>query len=267
MKKIIHISDLHFGTEKPEIAEAVLKNISALQPDVVVVSGDLTQRARVSQYKAAQQYLKKIPFPQIVVPGNHDITLFDIFRRFINPLKRFKKFINPVVNPVYRDEEIAIMGINTARSLTWKEGRISVEQMAEMRKTFCPLPKEIFKILVTHHPFIPPPDDSGIKLVGRSKKALKVIAECEIELLLAGHLHHGYSGDVRTHYPLHKTSVLVVQAGTVFSRRIREMPNAYNFLEVSRREIRLRVRSWNGDQFIEEQVENFIKVNEDWQKG
>lgn len=251
MKCIAHISDLHFGTEDLEIAEGLRRDLVMQEPALVAVSGDLTQRARSSQFEAARDFLEKLPTPQIVVPGNHDVPLYDVVSRFFIPLTRFRRFIAEEVNPIYQDDEIVMLGLNTARSLTWKSGRISAEQIDFIREKMCSSMRERFKIIMTHHPFIPPSEDkvSAIDLVGRAAIALPVIDECGVDLLIAGHLHHGYSGDVKTFYPATTRSIIVVQAGTAISRRVRTEPNAYNVLRLERETIEIEVRVWNGIEF------------------
>jgi 3',5'-cyclic AMP phosphodiesterase CpdA len=247
MKTIAHISDLHFGTELPNQANALHKQLHEKRPALTVISGDLTQRARGKQFAAAAAYLKRLPQPQLVVPGNHDVPLYDFMRRFITPLHRYKKYISKDLNPYYEDAEFAVLGLNTARSLTWKSGRISAEQIGCIRNTFQNVPKTKFKILATHHPFIPPEgeDAAGIDLVGRAKEAIPAIDAAGIDLLLAGHLHHGYSGDARTFYPGAKRSIIVLQAGTATSHRIRNEPNGYNLIDLDRENIVIRMQSWS----------------------
>ncbi|RPI72755.1 MAG: metallophosphoesterase [Ignavibacteriales bacterium] len=264
MKKLVHISDLHFGKENKIIAGDLIRDIKELSPDLVVVSGDLTQRARTRQFKSAKEYLERIPFKKITTPGNHDIPLFDIFRRIFFPLSRYKKYITEDMYPLYTDDEIAIMAINSARSLTWKNGRISPEQISEIENKLCSIDDTVFKIIVTHHPFIPPPGDPGIDLVGRSSKALTIIDECKVDLLLAGHIHHGYSGDVRPFYPKSKRSVISVQAGTAISNRIREEPNAFNFLSITKTFFTIEIRVWNGEKFIKSKIISYKKKGEEW---
>jgi len=249
MKLLAHISDLHFGKVDQLLAENLIEDLRMIKPDLLIISGDLTQRARKKQFIQAKEYLQRLPKPQLVIPGNHDIPLFDIFRRLFSPLTRYKKYITDILNPLFTDEEIAVYGINTARSLTWKSGRISEEQIEDMWRKLCPIPKNIFKIVVTHHPFIPPPEQPGIKLVGRSVQALRIIDKCYIDLLLAGHLHNGYTGDVRTFYPKRERSVIVAQAGTAISNRVREEPNAYNLIYVESRRMEIIERWWNGTDF------------------
>ena len=264
MKKIAHISDLHFDTEDKQIAEALLRDINEIGCDVLVVSGDLTQRARSGQFKNAKKYLDRFPFPKVIVPGNHDIPLFDIFRRFLAPLKRYKEIITDDLSPLFNDGELAVYGINTARSLTWKEGRISYEQMKDMERKLCTIPNEVFKVVVTHHPFIPPPEDDGIKLVGRSQKALEVIDKCYIDLLLAGHLHVQYSGNVQPYYPKSVGSSIVSQAATAISQRVREEPNAYNMIYLDTYNIDINVRVWDGEKFSGIETTSYDKKEDGW---
>ncbi|MEO8211153.1 MAG: metallophosphoesterase family protein, partial [bacterium] len=223
MKTIAHISDLHFGTEDKQTAEGLLEDIKLKDPTILVVSGDLTQRARAGQFKAAKEYLDKINLPKIIVPGNHDIPLFDIFRRFLFPLFRYKKYITDDMTPFYKDDEIAVLGINTARSFTWKNGRISVDQMQVIREKFIPVKMPVLEILVIHHQFIPSPREN-VSLVGRASQALEVIDECGVDLVLAGHLHEGFTGDIQTYHP-GRRSIIIAQAGTAISKRRRGDPN------------------------------------------
>jgi 3',5'-cyclic AMP phosphodiesterase CpdA len=133
MRRIVHISDLHFGRVNPMLIEPLLARITALQPAVVAVSGDLTQRATVEQFEEARGFLQRIPFPQVVVPGNHDISFWNVYRRFARPLERYRRYINAEAEPSYADDRLFLLGINTARSLAWKEGRVSLEQIERLR--------------------------------------------------------------------------------------------------------------------------------------
>jgi 3',5'-cyclic AMP phosphodiesterase CpdA len=263
MRTIAHVSDLHFGTEVPEVAAALVSDLNARPPSLVVVSGDLTQRARRRQFGAAREYLARLPQPQVVVPGNHDVPLFDLTRRFLSPLTRYRRFINDEVNPVFADDELLVVALNTARSFTWKNGRISCEQIEHLREQL-EHGGERVKIVVTHHPFIPPANDPGVELVGRAQQAIPLLDAGKVDLLLAGHLHHGYAGDIRSHYPAAHRSVIAVQAGTAISHRTREDHNAYNWITVDRSTIRIEVREWQQSAFQTVTETAYIAAADGW---
>jgi 3',5'-cyclic AMP phosphodiesterase CpdA len=266
VRTIAHISDLHFGTEDPRLAEALLHDLAEAAPSVVAVSGDLTQRARSRQFEAARAFLARLPAPRVVVPGNHDIPLFDVARRFLAPLARYHRYIDAEADPFYVDEEIALQGINTARSNTWKDGRVSERQILGLRARLCALPRGLFKVMVSHHPFAPPPRDPAPPLVGRGLRALEAAADCGVELLLAGHLHEGYTADVRaTHVSLAR-SMIVAQAGTALSRRRRGEPNAYNLVTVDPPRLGVQVRAWTGRRFEAAAATEYRKEGAEWRR-
>jgi 3',5'-cyclic AMP phosphodiesterase CpdA len=265
MKTIAHISDLHFGRDLQPVAEALARDLADQAPDLVIASGDFTQRARSRQFAAARAYLARLPQPQLVVPGNHDVPLFDVFRRFLSPLTRYCRFINSDLDPTYCDDEVLVLGLNTARSFTWKNGRISCEQIEALEQRLKEGGLRV-KIVVTHHPFLPPPgDNTGIELVGRAAIAMQVLDTCNVDLLLAGHLHRGYAGDIRTHYPAARRAMIAVQAGTAISCRTREgEANAYNLLRVERTRISIEVRAWDGRAFERLTHTDYARAADGW---
>lgn len=266
MRTLAHISDLHFGAESPRLADALRADLDSINPALVVVSGDLTQRARCRQFQAAQSWLERLPFPKLVVPGNHDIPLFDLARRLLSPLGRYRRFISEELNPFYEDDEIAVLGLNTARSLSWKSGRISRRQIALLEHSLRLVPAHKFNVVVTHHPFIPPPGEqtAGIDLVGCAAAALAVIDASCVDLLLAGHLHSGYTGDVRSYYPATRRSIVVAQAGTAISHRLRGRANGYNVIHLEKELMRIVVRCWKGQQYQSEPPLDYKLIKEEW---
>jgi 3',5'-cyclic AMP phosphodiesterase CpdA len=270
MRTIAHISDLHFGRDDPAIAEALVAELQALCPSLVIASGDFTQRARSSQYRAAAAYMARLPGPQLVVPGNHDIPLYDLVRRFFLPLHRYRQHISHDLRPVFEDEELLVLGINTARSWTWtldgfwKDGHISEDQLLDVQLRARDKPEKLFRVVVTHHPFIPPPGERPHGIVHGAGRALEVMEHCRVDLLLAGHLHMGYSGDVRTHHEAIKRSILSVQAGTAISTRRRDEPNAFNLITVKPDCVRISVRAWTGREFAESTITAFARRDGQW---
>ena len=189
MRTVVHLSDLHFGRTDPDLLAPLARQIAGLQPHLVVVSGDLTQRARSSQFEEARRFLDTLPRPQVVVPGNHDIPLYNVLGRFVAPLRRFRSIISHDLHPEYIDDEIAVVGVNTARSLTFKDGRINARQMAHVQARLCGLDDHLTKIIVTHHPFDLPEGFHEHEIVGRAPDAMRAFLHCGADLMLSGHLH------------------------------------------------------------------------------
>ena len=264
MRRIIHLSDLHFGADEPAIAEGLLADIERQQADLLVVSGDLTQRARASQFLAAKRFLRHIRLPQIVVPGNHDIPLYNVLARWLAPLDNYRRYIDVNVEPSFYDAELAVAGVNTARSNTWKDGRISANQVERLRQFYVAQPDVACKILVAHHPIIPPAKDPQAALIDGGAAALRVLEACGCHLILAAHLHLAYSGDVRPHHVEVKRSILVIQAGTAISHRRRDEANAYNVLTIDGPTLALELRTWNNREFIGGAPEQFKQTEDGW---
>src|SRR5437868_14113401 len=130
MRTLVHLSDLHFGRVDYSVLEPLVATVWEIKPDVVVISGDLTQRARSQQFKDAREFLDRLPSPQIIVPGNHDVPMHNVYKRFAQPLDKYKRYITDDLAPFYSDEEVAVLGLNTARSL--KIGRASCRERVEV---------------------------------------------------------------------------------------------------------------------------------------
>ena len=244
MRTIVHLSDLHFGRVDQSLLRPLQQLTARLAPDVLVVSGDLTQRARVEEFKAARAFLDTLPGPQIVVPGNHDIPLYNLASRFLTPLLNYRRYVTLDLAPEYVDQEIAILGINTARSLTFKDGRINQEQVQQMRQRLALTNSRLTRIIVTHHPFDLPESFDDDDLVRRAPMAMAAFAECGVDLLLAGHLHTSHAHNSAQRYQIGGYAALMVQAGTATSTRGRGESNSFNVLRVEHDLVTVERYSW-----------------------
>ncbi|MDT7602587.1 MAG: hypothetical protein QOF61_584 [Acidobacteriota bacterium] len=269
MRTIIHLSDLHFGRIDPSLIEPLVASVEAARPDVVAVSGDLTQRARGEQFREARAFLDRLPrVPQIVVPGNHDVPLWNAFKRFVQPLANFRRYITDELTPFHADEEIAVVGVNTARSLTVKHGRINEQQVARVRELLCEIKDGVTKIVVTHHPFDLPEGYDEAEIVGRASMAMETLAACGADILLAGHLHVAHTGHTAKRYEISGHSALVVQAGTATSSRVRGELNSFNLVRVKRPHVNVVRYSFKPDEksFVPASSEHFQHTPEGWQR-
>lgn len=256
MARIAHLSDIHFGANDPRIVDAATAWLEERRPDLVVISGDFTQRARVDQFRAASAWLNRLRsagLKLLVVPGNHDVPLYDVVRRFMAPLDRYKRYISSDLCPFYEDAEVAILGLNTARSLTIKDGRINHDQMEILRQRLAAVARDKTRILVTHHPLFAMPIGRGGELseaVGQHEDAIQAAREAGVHLALAGHFHQTYA-ESATKMVEQAGGALVIQAGTATSTRLRnDEPQSFNWLHVHRsNEVELQVIVWDGTGF------------------
>jgi 3',5'-cyclic AMP phosphodiesterase CpdA len=266
MRSIVHLSDIHFGRLNHQVVLPLIDAITQINPDLVAVSGDLTQRARTHQFKEAREFLDALPRPQIVVPGNHDVPLYNVFARFFDPLAKYRRYITDDLRPFYHDDEIAVLGVNTARSLTIKGGRINEEQIEWMRDRLCQLHDKLVKVVVTHHPFDLPEGHHERDLVGRARLAMEGLASCGADLFLAGHLHVSHTTHSATRYKIKGHSALVVQAGTAASMRGRGEANSFNVIRIGPPHITVERVDWHPERtaFLFASTEHFVHTDDGW---
>jgi 3',5'-cyclic AMP phosphodiesterase CpdA len=252
MARLVHLSDLHFGAHDDRLVKAVEREVDQLKPDLVVISGDFTQRARTEQFSEACQFLGQLRdhgHEVLGVPGNHDVPLYDVLRRFLSPLTRYRRFIDESLCPFFEIPGLAVLGINTARSLTFKDGRINRDQVAFVRETFARTPAQSVRVLVTHHPlFALKVGDEVERAIGRQEMALDAIEESGVDLLLAGHAHHASSQDA-SDFVTRAGGVLVIQAGTATSTRVREQEQSFNVIDLNDGDVTVTIHAWTGSAF------------------
>ena len=268
MRTIVHLSDLHTGRVDPAVLGPLTAAIVEAQPHLVVFSGDLTQRATPTQFREARAFLDGLNAPYLVIPGNHDVPLWNVARRFVAPLSRYKQFITTDLEPVFQDEEIVVVGLNTARSFTWGEGRINRRQVSAALRKLQAAPPGLIRIVATHHPFDLPPGVHERRLLGRARMAMAGFASAGAELFLSGHLHLSHVSHSAERYRLAGHSALIVQAGTVSMRGRGEEPS-FNTLRLDGRRLALGRFAWSvsASRFQAIAVGEYVKDADGWKPG
>jgi 3',5'-cyclic AMP phosphodiesterase CpdA len=269
MARLVQLSDLHFGAHDERLVEGVERSIDALEPDLVVISGDFTQRATTEQFAQACRFLERLQdagHEVLGVPGNHDVPLYDVLRRFLSPLSRYRRFIDDSLCPFVELPGVAVLGINTARSLTFKDGRINKHQVEFIRETFARTSDAVFRVLVTHHPlFALKVGEEVTPAIGRQELAIDAVQDAGVDLLLAGHNHQAqthFASDLVTR----AGGALVVQAGTATSTRVRGQEQSFNTIDVGERSVTITVNAWKGEQFIALDAQSFAWADGQWSR-
>lgn len=242
MFKLLHISDLHFGPfYRDKVGEAVQRLASEAKPDVIVVSGDFTQRAESAQFAQAKAYLDRLPnVPRVVVPGNHDLPLYRVMERFRDPHGLYREFISAELDSVSRFDGAVIVGLDsTAPRRAISNGRIHERQLDFCREAFSDTRDECAKIVVTHHHFASASDDERDQVLPKAERAMRQFIEMGVDLILGGHLHRSFIGDSLDLFPSLRSGhqgIVIVQCGTTTSShgRGRESEgNSLNVIEVT----------------------------------
>lgn len=271
MTRIAHLSDLHFGRHDPVIVQGLLARLNELRPNLVVISGDFTQRARRVEFAAARAFLDGIEaagLEWLAVPGNHDMPLYDLTRRMLAPLGRYRKYIAEEVCPRWEGARMAIQGLNSARRLTGKNGRVSAEQSDLVERSLGGVSDDRLRVVVTHHPLVELPWGPGgevLESAQRADAARDAFAASGVHMLLAGHhhrIHAAQSPTARTD----GRSLLVVQAGTATSTRTRNEPNSFNLIEAGLPEVTVAVEDWDGARFARSREDGFRLRDEQWDR-
>jgi len=243
--KLLHISDLHFGPPYvEEVGEAALQIAMTLTPHAVVISGDLTQRAKREQFEAAKRFLERLPkVPQLVIPGNHDVPLYRVYERMFHPHSLYQEIISSDLNPVLKIDGAVIAGLDsTSPHFAISNGRIFKWQLDTCEQAFRDTSSDDARIIVAHHHFAPAPDYLRDKIMPKAKRAMERFADWKVDMILGGHLHRAYVGNSLDFYPgSHRDrGIIIAQCGTTTSRRGRgreREKNSLNQIEITKRQI------------------------------
>ncbi len=265
MRTIVHISDLHFGRTETALEHALKKIIINQHPDLIIISGDLTQRATQAQFMEAKKFFQSLPYPMLIVPGNHDVPLYSFWTRFTRPYAKYRQHISDDLEPLYQDDEMLVVGINTVRIFKLKEGRVNAKQIERARRVLMSIPPEKIKIIVSHHPFNIPMGHYKRPL-SQARRFWKDLHEMGVDLFLSGHLHDTLERYRDRAYKLSSAGPLLIQAGTAISTRTRKEGNSFNIIRATSRTLhieRYAAHPKRRDFFIARR-EVFVRNNTSW---
>jgi len=224
--------------------------IEERRPDVVVLSGDLTQRAKPRQFREARAFVDRIPVPTVVVPGNHDVPLYRVWERIFVPFGAYKKHFSPELEPTWRDDELLIVGVNTAFNWTLTDGRITLRRLEELAEVFAAAPEHLLKVVVAHHHLIPPPNFGTQRVLSNACEAIDLFSTAGVDLILSGHLHQAYIGNSEEFYPKGRQPVVILHSGTTTSNRGRageREKNTCNWITADRESMLVSHLRWHPD--------------------
>ncbi len=231
MRRVVQISDIHFGNNDPLLLAPLREAIERINPHVLVISGDLVEHASDDEFRQARAFIDTLPHPQIIVPGNHDLAFYNFARRMLVGLDTYRKFITDDLSPEFEDDEIAIVGANTSRIHQIRGGSLSSVQLESLFARFSAFPKQLVRILVTHHPFDLPDTQQRHLIVGHARRSVVRLAPV-VDILLAGHIHVSSTGSTAHRYRTPEHSMAFVQAGTAVSNRFKGEENSFNSLRI-----------------------------------
>ena len=231
MTVLLQVSDTHFGTEQVPVVEALVALSAAQRPDLLVLSGDITQRARRAQFRSARAFVDRLGTPLLAIPGNHDIPVFDLLTRLLRPYARHREAFGDDLEPVHSSSDLLVVGVNTTRWYRHQDGEVSARQIERVAVRLASATAGQLRVVVVHQPVAVPRPGEKHNLLRRSATALRRWAEAGGDLVMGGHIH------LPCVIPLPGLTrpMWAVQAGTAVSWRVRDgQPNSVNLLRWGR---------------------------------
>ncbi|HSM51780.1 MAG TPA: metallophosphoesterase, partial [Thermoanaerobaculia bacterium] len=246
------------------VALAAAALVAERQPDLVLLSGDLTQRAKPAQFREARRFVDGLARPALVVPGNHDVPLYRFWERLFAPFGAYRRHFARELEPEYRDEELAVVGVNTAHAWTLKGGRVRRGQLARLAASFAETPPDRCRIVVAHHQLVPAPGARSRSSMRNARAAAAAYASAGVELVVSGHLHEAFVMRSDEAFPGLGEPFLLVHCGTTTSDRGRgpeQRAHSCTWIEVDREAIALSTLRYDPRQgrFAEHQRHRFVR--------
>jgi len=255
MTLIAHLSDLHFGRNDPRVVGGLLTALERHRPDLVVVSGDLTQRARAAQFAQARDFLARLPAPVLVVPGNHDLhPLYRPLGRLIGPRDKFRRHLpghEPL--PVWRSPDLVAVGLDSTRPLRWKSGVLTDAHLDQLDRVLAAAPPDAGRMVFLHHP----------PASARAGHSFDILVERGIDLVLAGHAHRAAIGLIVAQGG---GSLVLVQASTACSTRLRGESNGFGLIALAPGRMVVDIQGWTGEAFHSVRHQIFRKQGAAWRR-
>ncbi len=275
MRLLAHLSDLHFGRLDRAVVAALEADLATRAPDLVIVSGDLTQRGRHHEFLEARAFLDRVARPALVVPGNHDVPAFNLASRFLRPYRRFTRHISDELFPLVVDGDVAVLGLNTARRAVrhwnWAFGSLNRTQLERAAQTLAGAVRAEsgLRLVVTHHPLVSPPGHMGRPTLFHAERALGAFARAHVDVLLSGHLHRTHAALAVVPDPTPGAParpMVLIQAGSATSTRLRGEGNGYNLvrLETHPPGLAVETRAWTGTEFETAAMQAFSRADGRW---
>ena len=262
MPIIAHISDPHFGTERPVVVKALTDLLQSLKLDLAIISGDLTQRAREKQFLKMRTFMENIgPVPKLIIPGNHDIPLFDLFGRFLSPYRLYLKILASGLEPVFKQPDIMAIAVNTTRRYRHKQGEISHSQIMRVSNLLKQATERQLRLVITHQPVCVVKNEDAGNLLRGGQDAIRAWAEAGADLILGGHIHLPFIVPLEERITGVTRPVWAVQAGTAVSRRTRNgAGNSINLIHFQDRNSPCIVERWDYYQ-VERRFKKVTSLN------
>ena len=245
MIRLFHVSDLHFGRQDQAAIDWFAATVHEERPNAVICTGDLTQRAKRSEFEAACRYLESLPVPVTVEPGNHDLPYFNLYERLFRPYRRYGRLEKMIERPLDIANVVVVPLKTTARFQlrhNWSWGRVGRRSLAKTLALLESAGDDHVKLVACHHPLV---DREGGQSSGktiRGREALEALAQAGAHAVLSGHVHTPFDVQV----PVGGGGTIrKIGAGTL-SERVREAPPSFNEIRVGEGGALEVVHRWMG---------------------